>query len=253
MGYNGRGQLKRLALNNGLTTWYGYLGYAASGTNDAYDATWGQFGRLWRICTAPYASNRCTFANRDTTPVEQRLDLRYAYDNAGNVTTMRDYLNSNQNQNFGYDQLNRLTSAATGGVGSDQYSHSYVYNRLGNITNFAGTAYAYNSSKPHAVTHVGGVQRFWYDANGNMTKRIEGSVTYDPQVYDVQNRLVSVNRVGAGTTTFAYDAAGIRVKTVRPNGDIIYTPFRSLRKRCVGAQPSDAANICLWGRPSPPA
>jgi len=31
-----------------------------------------------------------------------------------------------------------------------------------------------------------------------MIKRIEGSVTYDPQVYDVQNRLVSVNRVGAG-------------------------------------------------------
>jgi YD repeat-containing protein len=86
-----------------------------------------------------------------------------------------------------------------------------------------------------------------------MTKRIEGSVTYEPQVYDVQNRLVSVNRVGAGTTTFAYDAAGIRVKTVRPNVDIIYIPFRSLRKRCVGAQPSAAANICLWGRPLPPA
>jgi hypothetical protein len=84
-------------LNNGLTTWYGYLGYSASGTNDAYDATWGQFGRLWRICTAPHASNRCTFANRDTTPVEQRLDLRYAYDNVGNVTThTATILNSNQ-------------------------------------------------------------------------------------------------------------------------------------------------------------
>lgn len=40
VGDNNMGQLKRLALNNGLTTWFGYLGYAASGNNDAYDAAW---------------------------------------------------------------------------------------------------------------------------------------------------------------------------------------------------------------------
>ena len=58
-----------------------------------------------------------------------------------------------------------------------------------------------------------------------MTKRIEDDVTYDPQTFDVQNRLVSVTRMGAGVTTFTYDAAGIRVKTELPNGSIIYTPF----------------------------
>ena len=58
-----------------------------------------------------------------------------------------------------------------------------------------------------------------------MLTRIEGGVTYDPQTFDVQNRLASVNRVGAGVTTFTYDAAGIRVKTELPNGSIIYTPF----------------------------
>ncbi|MBX3060829.1 MAG: hypothetical protein KF770_30580 [Anaerolineae bacterium] len=44
--YNDMGQLKRLSPNNGLTTWYGYLGYSAASNNDAYDATWGQFGKL---------------------------------------------------------------------------------------------------------------------------------------------------------------------------------------------------------------
>jgi hypothetical protein len=41
----------------------------------------------------------------------------------------------------------------------------------------------------------------------------------------VQDRLVWVNKSGVGTTTFAYDAAGIRVKTVKPDGTVIYTPF----------------------------
>lgn len=31
------------------------------------------------------------------------------------------------------------------------------------------------------------------------------------QTFDIENRLVSVNKVGTGTTTFAYDAAGQRV------------------------------------------
>ncbi|MBK8987677.1 MAG: RHS repeat protein [Chloroflexi bacterium] len=111
VGTNDMGQLKRLALNNGLTTWHGYLGYSASGNNDAYDATWGQFGKLWRICTAPHASNRCTYTNRNTAPLEQRLDLRYVYDDVGNLTTILDKMNSDQVQTFGYDHLNRLTSS----------------------------------------------------------------------------------------------------------------------------------------------
>ena len=170
-----------------------------------------------------------------TITLEHECNLRYAYDAPGNVTTMRDYLNSNQEQNFGYDALNRLTSASTNRVGSGQYSHSYVYNKIGNITNFAGTAYAYNGGKPHAITHLGGVQRFWYDANGNMTKRIEGDVTYDPQVYDVQNQLVSVTKVGTGVTTFAYDAAGIRVKTVHPGGKTSYFPFPGYEEEVNGS------------------
>lgn len=39
-----------------------------------------------------------------------------------------------------------------------------------------------------------------------MTKRIEGGITYDPQTFDVQNRLISVTKVGTGVTTFTYAA-----------------------------------------------
>jgi YD repeat-containing protein len=41
----------------------------------------------------------------------------------------------------------------------------------------------------------------------------------------VETRLTSVSKAGVGTTTFAYDAAGQRVKTEKPDGTIIYTPF----------------------------
>jgi RHS repeat-associated protein len=146
------------------------------------------------------------------------------------------------------ERLLSFSRASTNGAGSGQYTHSYAYNKTGNITSFAGVSYAYNGGKPHAVTHLGGVQRFWYDANGNMTKRVEGGVTYDPQVYDVQNRLVSVTRVGTGTTTFAYDAAGIRVKTVRPNGDTIYTPFPTYEEEVRGATTIKRSSYGLVGQ-----
>lgn len=138
------------------------------------------------------------------------------------------------------ERLLSFSRASTNSVGGGQYSHSYVYDRLGNATTFANTSHGYSDpAHKQAVTHVTGVQKFWYDANGNpsawlrasMTKRIEGAVTYDPQVYNVQNRLVSVTKVGSGTTTFTYDANGIRVKTVHPGGKTSYFPLRQAQGR----------------------
>ncbi len=61
----------------------------------------------------------------------------------------------------------------------------------------------------HAVTHLGGAQKFWYDPNGSMTQRVEGSTTYT-QTWDAESRLTGVS--GAGTATFVYDSDGNRVK-----------------------------------------
>jgi len=73
-------------------------------------------------------------------------------------------------------------------------------------------------------TAVSGGQSFGYDANGNMTSRTDLTGAYT-QDFDVENRLTSVTKIGVGTTTFAYDASGQRVKTVQPDGRILYTPF----------------------------
>ena len=66
-------------------------------------------------------------------------------------------------------------------------------------------SYAYNdTAHKHAVTHLGGAQKYWYDANGNMTQRIVGTDTYTLS-YDYENRLTQVQKNGATVATFVYD------------------------------------------------
>ena len=135
-----------------------------------------------------------------------------------------------------FSSLNRLVSAQTDQKGGGQYSETYAYDPVGNLVNKGDDCYGYwqedcgvpgesapREMKPHAVTHLNGVQKFWYDANGNMTRRIEGSVTYE-QTFNSENRLSSV-AVGGSTTTFIYDADGNRIQTIEPDGTTTTYPF----------------------------
>ncbi|MBK6713504.1 MAG: RHS repeat protein [Chloroflexi bacterium] len=47
----------------------------------------------------------------------------------------------------------------------------------------------------------------------------------------MENRLTSVTKKG-GNDHFAYDASGQRVKTVQPDGRILYTPSPPTKKKC---------------------
>ncbi len=71
------------------------------------------------------------------------MDLRYLYDQVGNVTAMTDMTNSNQDASFRYDALDRLTSAGTNAAGNGQYNETYAYDPIGNLTSKAGIEYAY--------------------------------------------------------------------------------------------------------------
>jgi RHS repeat-associated protein/uncharacterized repeat protein (TIGR01451 family) len=108
-------------------------------------------GRLQQIKTGPVGS-----------PTELQ-DLLYTYDPVGNVLSIADSKVSGgtQTQSFAYDALDRLASAsATGGsAGQGQYSESYTYDGIGNLTSKAGVSYTYpaaGSARPHAVRRVTG-------------------------------------------------------------------------------------------------
>jgi len=125
------------------------------------------------------------------------------------MLTLTDHANSSQVQTFGYDWLDRLTSASTNAAGAGQYNHTYSYDAIGNLTNYNGNAYTYSASQPHAVTAAYG-NAYSYDANGNQTSRAIGGVTYALD-FDYQNRLTKFKQ---GTTVigeFVYDVDGVRV------------------------------------------
>jgi RHS repeat-associated protein len=152
------------------------------------------------------------------------LDLRYDYDNRGNITSILDVKNSSQKQCFGYDGLSRLISAAVGTndatcsgmVGLGEYANeAYTYNATtGNLHSKTGLGtYNYDTTQPHAVDSVTG-WTYTYDPNGNMTRRDPtGTDVYD-YVYDAENRMVQAKKNGAEIASFTYDGDCNRVKVV---------------------------------------
>jgi RHS repeat-associated protein len=121
-----------------------------------------------------------------------------------------------QTQSFSYynNALNQLwTAQATGGSYGTYSPRGYQYNNAGNLTSFEGNAYAYHDAgHKHGVTHIGGVQKYWYDANGNVTRRIAPWGTDITLAYDAENRLTQVS--GGVTASYTYDGDGVRVKAV---------------------------------------
>ena len=124
---------------------------------------------------------------------DNRPDFTYEYDAIGNITSMDMFtsVDGTDLQDFTYDSLNRLVTADTT-VSVAEYNQSYSYTAIGNIDNYAGVEYRYlDANHTHAVTHLDGVQKFWYDANGNMVGRIDEDGEFT-QIFDEENRLVYV-------------------------------------------------------------
>jgi len=188
--YNGLGLTTEINLGNGAKTTLGYWGAGGS-----YDTTGGYYGRLWEIKTSKQPEG---------SPV--LMDMKYTWDAGGNLT-QRENLVTSETETFGYDFLDRLTSA------SGPYSESYTYDQIGNINSKGGLSYTYGT-KPHAVTSVGSTS-YAYDNNGNMITRGSQMLTWD-----VENKLIAVS--DNGTAQFVYDGCGNRVKKTEGGETILY-------------------------------
>jgi YD repeat-containing protein len=79
--------------------------------------------------------------------------------------------------------------------------------------------YTYSNTQAHAVTNVTSETRtntYQYDANGNMTQRVENGVTWT-MTYNAENRLASMTN-GTGAWLFSYDGNGNRVSHLVTQG-----------------------------------
>lgn len=140
------------------------------------------------------------------TPINQAA---YAYNPVGNRTSLTDRRGA---QSFGYDPLDRLTSASHPLLATPQ---AFAYDPVGNRTTGGSVVNAGNQLTAD-VTHA-----YQYDDNGNLTRKtLLATGNFTAYSYDAENRLTKVEDFVAGTptpaftSTYRYDGLGRRIEKV---------------------------------------
>jgi RHS repeat-associated protein len=207
-------RLSSLSDATGVLEAYSYLGFATvverdhpqagvdltyisptGGTGDAGDPYTGldRFGRvveqLWL--------NKNTGAATD--------DFQYSYDRDGNVLTKNNLVNSAFSEQYGYDDLNQLTTF-TRGTQTESWSLDALANWTSVTTN--GTMQTRTANAQNQYTSVSGGTTPSYDSNGNLIADPTNGNTY---VYDAWNRLVAAENGSTTLASYRYDALGRRI------------------------------------------
>jgi YD repeat-containing protein len=206
-------------------------------------------------------------------------DYSYSYDPAGNILSIRDGADRtpDYDRTFGYDDLNRLTTANTGsalwGAGS------YSYDNMGNLTSRSlgappvddGTILSIPGRHLRATKAVTGqVDRLGFTFQGTTpkisfvtTNGLDHTVTYDSagnetayyatRTYSPRNLMSTVTDTSgegpAHQLTYSYDYRGVRVSRIETPTDagsasryFFYTPEFQLLASTV----DDSSNA--WGQ-----
>lgn len=163
------------------------------------------------------------------------LKLDYTYGsttNNGNVLTQAITIGAGGptpttiNQSYGYDSVNRLSSATETGA----WSQTYDFDRYGNRAIRIGSYIPQPQLTPQSSTPTDysafnqgnnriAVPGFGYDAAGNLTS--DPTTVANAMIYDGENRQVSHTKAGV-TTTYFYDGDGHRVKKQDSTGTIVF-------------------------------
>jgi YD repeat-containing protein len=140
------------------------------------------------------------------------------YDAASRIEFISDLGTPANSNNYGYDSLDRLSSAVTPAT-PYAYSYDAVGNRSSRSAGSSTDTYAYNSSNNRiaSITPVTGpVRSFVFDANGSTTA--DGNNTYS---YDTRGRMVQATS-SLGTSTYQVNALGQRIRKTNSLGDKVF-------------------------------
>ncbi|WP_327587297.1 type IV secretion protein Rhs [Nonomuraea sp. NBC_00507] len=201
--------------------------------------------------------------DEDTAIVYQ--DAWYAYDDSGNVTSIKDKTDQygagpDDNQCYGYDYLRRLTEAWTPGNGDcaaapstsglggpapywQSWTYDIVGSRLsqkdhtsGGTTTRTYTYPAPGAAQPHTATKVvttpptgtATSDTYSYDASGNAKTRNLVGKPGQTLTWNAEGKIASIADSG-GTTSYIYDADGARLLAKDPRGTTLYLPSQEIR------------------------
>jgi len=152
-------------------------------------------------------------------------NIAYTYDADNNITKIVDSSNTDASKtvNYTYDDLNRMLTATATAVASGQstYTHTFVYNAIGDITSGPVGTYVYNGStgtnyaNPHAATSINAVTNT-YDKDGNVLT--DGILT---NTWNYKDQL-STSTNGTFTRTYLYDEGGNRVSSANGTTTTVY-------------------------------
>jgi RHS repeat-associated protein len=135
-------------------------------------------------------------------------DNNYTYNTAGQITQNIDQSGTHA---YGYDVLDRLTSATYTGAAAE----SYAYDGVGNRTSSQRSAtYTY---QPFSRLTATSAASYLYNNNGNMITKSDSTGTTQ-FAWDFENRLTQVVTPSAGSVTYKYDALGRRIQSAPSTG-----------------------------------
>jgi YD repeat-containing protein len=143
-----------------------------------------------------------------------RMDVAYAYDDVGNITSITDATRAAWTQQFDYDPLDRLIRASSGGAFAPlRYTYDAHGNRktggteiLVNGQPVGSTSFDYALNNLFRLQSINAGPTLIYDDNGNLEAVPGGLYAYTPT-----NQMSSAT-VNGTTTQYVYDADQWRVK-----------------------------------------
>lgn len=174
-----------------------------------------------------------------------------AYDKDGNLTTVDDLIDGTRSKSYGYDALNRLTSAQAPKLYG---AENYAYDALNNLRQEVISGYPFNlnpdagnlltsmtiGSNPFAT--------YQNDAAGNRTAvTLQGNTT--GYLWDAKHQLLGISSNGASVEEYAYDAAGRRIEKTPAEGSPTYSFYNHAGQLMYAYDPSSlkATNYIYLG------
>lgn len=290
--YGYGGDLTSLVTPSGQTITYGYTNgritsISINGNLLLSQALYEPFGPVsgWTWANSTNES-RVYDEDGNLTNLESAEGFTYAYDSAFRITGITDTDNSSLSQSYGYDVLDRVTSASgtslnetwtydangnrltQGGASSSTYaisptsnqitgisgvlSRSYAYAASGQTTSYSGLSFAYmNSGRLSSITNGGATTSYLFNALGQRVQKAGASVTQF--VYDESGHLLGEYDGAGNLIEETVWMAGVPVAVLQPNGTgvsvyYVHTDHLNTPRRI--SRPAD--NVIVWRWDSEP-